>query len=64
MTERDEPLGPDGIEVPEADALEQRADAVEQGEDTDPADHGTVEADPADVAEQSRAVGVEDDEYR
>ncbi|MEO7980516.1 MAG: hypothetical protein ABI807_06450 [Sporichthyaceae bacterium] len=64
MTERDEPLGPDDIKVPEADTVEQRADAVDRDEDTDPADHGTAEADPADVAELSRAVGVEDDEYR
>ena len=45
----DEEGGPDELEEPGDDALE----AVELGE-----------ADPADVAEQSRTVGVDDDDYR
>jgi hypothetical protein len=69
VTERDErePSGPalDGdVEVPEEDALEQRADAVEQAADGDPADRQSAEADEGDLAEQSRAVDVDDDEYR
>ncbi len=67
MTERDErsPAGLDGdAEVPEEDALEQRTDAVERAEDADPADRDSAEADEGDLAEQSRAVDVDDDEYR
>jgi len=45
----DEDGGPDELEAPGEDALE----AVERGE-----------ADPADVAEQSRAVGADEDDYR
>jgi hypothetical protein len=45
----DEDGGPDQLEELEEDALE----AVELGE-----------ADPADVAEQSRAVGGDEDDYR
>ena len=66
MTERDEPIGPDA-EVPEADALEQRtaaADPLDDPDDTVPADRDTLEADDADLAEQSRAVDVDEDEYR
>jgi len=69
VTERDErqPSGPDldgDLEVPEEDALEQRADAVEHAADADPADRRSTEADEGDLAEQSRAVDVDDDEYR
>ena len=68
MTERDErtdAVDLDGdVEVPEEDAIEQRRDAVEHAQDTDPAEHGSAEADEADLAEQSRAVDVDDDEYR
>jgi len=64
VTERDERTAPDlDVEVPEADAIEQRTDAVEHAEDADPADHDSGEADEGDLAEQSRAVDV-DDEYR
>ena len=45
----DEAGGPDELEEPGDDALE----AVERGE-----------ADPADVAEQSRDVGADEDDYR
>ncbi|MEE2815756.1 MAG: hypothetical protein VYC96_08800 [Actinomycetota bacterium] len=53
-------------EIPEADALEQGRDAVEQPEDpertiTEPLPEG-VEADPADVIEQSIDVPVDDDD--
>jgi hypothetical protein len=51
-------------EVPAEDALEQGTDAVEQPADAEPADRDAAEADEADLAEQSRAVGVDDDEYR
>jgi hypothetical protein len=65
MTERDQQGTIDDPEVPEEDALEQRLDAVaeEDGEQPDP-EALAVEADPADVAEQSRSVDVDDDEYR
>jgi hypothetical protein len=68
----------DDPEVPEEDALEQQADATgdagaddaggsdeleEPGDDAlEAVERG--EADPADVAEQSRSVGTDDDEYR
>ena len=68
MTERDERADQtelDGdVEVPEEDALEQRTDAVEHAADSDPRERDSAEADEADVAEQSRAVDVDDDEYR
>jgi hypothetical protein len=67
MTERDQEGTMDDPEVPEEDALEQRLDAVadedEDGDEPDP-EALAVEADPADVAEQSRSVGLDDDEYR
>ena len=65
MTERDQQGTIDDPEVPEDDALEQRLDVVadEDGDEPDP-DEQPVEADPADVAEQSRRVDLDDDEYR
>jgi hypothetical protein len=65
MTERDQQGTIDDPEVPEEDALEQRVDAVadEGGDEPDP-EALAGEADPADVAEQSRSVAVDDDEYR
>ena len=68
----------DDPEVPEEDALEQRADATGvAGADEDggpdeleePGDDALEavelgEVDPADVAEQSRAVGGDEDDYR
>jgi hypothetical protein len=66
VTERDERTEPvlDGdVEVPAEDAIEQRTDAVEHAVDTDPSDRDSAEADEGDLAEQSRAVDV-DDEYR
>ena len=68
----------DDLEVPEEDALEQRADAAEVagtdeagaldeleepgGDSLEAVERG--EADAADVAEQSRTVGVDEDDYR
>jgi hypothetical protein len=65
MTERDQQGTIDDPEVPEEDALEQRQDAVadENGDEPDP-EALDVEADPADVAEQSRSVDLDDEEYR
>ena len=66
MTERDQQGTIDDPEVPEEDALEQRVDAVRPtsgGDEPDP-EALAGEADPADVAEQSRSVAVDDDEYR
>lgn len=53
-------------DVPEADALDQRRDAVEQPRDpesttTEPVPDG-IEADPADVIEQSIDVPADDDD--
>jgi hypothetical protein len=62
MTESDERASEDP-EVPEADALEQRTPVVEAEHDEIPAEP-ELEADPADVAEQSRSVDLADDEYR
>ena len=64
MTESDErPPGNEDPEVPEADALDQRTPVVEAEDDEIPAEPA-LEADPADVAEQSRSVDLTDDEYR
>ena len=64
MTESDErPTASEDTEVPEADALEQRALVVEAEDDVVPYEP-ELEADPADVAEQSRSVDLTDDEYR
>jgi hypothetical protein len=65
MTERDQEGTMDDPEVPEEDALEQRLDAVADEDEDEPDPEAlAVEADPADVAEQSRSVGPDDDEYR
>ena len=64
MTESDErPTASEDPEVPEADALEQRAPVLEAEDDVVPYEP-ELEADPADVAEQSRSVDLTDDEYR
>lgn len=52
-----------GDETPEADAAEQRAEA-QGGEGSPAADGAPYGADPADVAEQARAVEVDEDDYR
>ena len=52
------------IEAPEADAVEQHQLARSSGEDRWP-EHVPLDANPADVAEQERAVDTGDDEeYR
>jgi hypothetical protein len=58
---RDEPDGPD-LETPEADAVEQRREVVEDEPDQPP--QVPLEVDPADAAEQSRTVGYDEDDYR
>ena len=54
------------LETPEADAAEQRADVL-QGDDepltSRPPKEG-IEADNADVAEQRRAAGLDEEDYR
>ncbi|WP_328468955.1 hypothetical protein [Streptomyces sp. NBC_00448] len=55
-----------GLEEPEADTAEQRAELLQQRDDritARPADQAT-EADPADVAEQHRTVAHDEDDYR
>jgi hypothetical protein len=54
MTERD-------LEAPEADLTEALITAYGDGID---ASDGPLEVDPADRADQQRAVAVDDDEYR
>ncbi|WP_165990223.1 hypothetical protein [Streptomyces sp. YIM 98790] len=52
-----------GLETPEADAAEQRAE-LRAGED-EPLPPGSGEANPADLAEQARVVAEDEDEdYR
>jgi hypothetical protein len=52
-------------ETPEADLLEQQADATAAGQVPDGDPVVPLEADPADAAEQSRDLGLDDDEdYR
>jgi hypothetical protein len=61
LTERD-------TETPEEDAAEQQMEAVDPSEDEalgdEELDETPLEADPADAAEQKRAVSLGDDEYR
>jgi hypothetical protein len=65
MTERDQQGTIDDPEVPEEDALEQRLDAGADDDRDDPDPEALEgEADPADVAEQSRSVDPGDEEYR
>ncbi|AXK31559.1 hypothetical protein DVA86_01755 [Streptomyces armeniacus] len=51
------------FEAPEEDAAEQHAELLQQ-RDVPITDRGPDEADPADAAEQSRVVEVNEDEYR
>lgn len=54
------------LETPEADAAEQRAEVARPGDEPasprPPEDE--TEADPADVADQDRAVGGDEEDYR
>jgi hypothetical protein len=50
------------IEAPEADAAEQHTDLLQQRDV--PVTGRTDEADPADAAEQSRVVELDEDDYR
>jgi hypothetical protein len=51
------------LEAPEGDAAEQLAETTPEPTYSPP-DDPALEADPADVAEQSTEVGVDDDDYR
>jgi hypothetical protein len=52
------------IEAPEADVAEQHTAAVpDEPRDTAP-EEVPLDADPADVSEQTREVGYDDDDYR
>lgn len=66
MTERQTRPGSDdlGVDVPEADALEQQRPAADTGEADDEVVEVPTEVDPADRLEQARAVGEDDDERR
>ncbi len=52
----------DTVEVDEADAVEQRAEIVPEGDD--PIAEIPLDVDPADAVEQRRAVEGDDDDYR
>ncbi len=54
----------DDIEAPEADAAEQRVEAVRSGGADTSSSAATAEANPADVAEQAREVELDEDDYR
>jgi hypothetical protein len=53
---------PVSVEAPEADAVEQRAEVVPEDDDT--VAEIPLDVDPADVVEQHRTVGGDDDDYR
>ncbi|WP_210158891.1 hypothetical protein [Microbispora oryzae] len=63
MDPLDDVAGEISIEAPEADAVEQHQQ-VEVPEDNHWPEHVPLEADPADVAEQERTVGGDDEDYR
>jgi hypothetical protein len=58
---REDPAGPD-LETPEADAVEQQQDVVDTPADEPP--QVPYDVNPADAAEQGRAVGYDEDDYR
>lgn len=51
-------------DVPEADALEQQDVVGDEELDDELPDEPPLDADPADVSEQRRAVPLSEDEYR
>jgi hypothetical protein len=56
-----------GLERPVADSVEQSRDVIAEG--AEPDDYGRprevpLEADEADAAEQERALGLDEDDYR
>jgi hypothetical protein len=56
-----------GLEQPEDDTLEQDQDVVPNGAELDQSNlphEVPLEADEADAAEQERALGVDEDDYR
>jgi len=55
-----------GLETPEADAVEQRVELVEEEDEptTEVASDQEEEADPADAADQRRVVAIHEDDYR
>ncbi|MGW2279891.1 hypothetical protein [Streptomyces sp. NPDC001770] len=54
---------PPGLEAPDADAAEQRTE-VRQEDDDPLTEAGDEEADAADVAEQTKVVVEDEDDYR
>jgi hypothetical protein len=52
----------DDLEAPEADAVEQSAEVVPDGDE--PVADIPLDVDPADAIEQRRVVGGDDDDYR
>ena len=56
-----------GLERPVADSVEQDQDAIPGAEELDESDERhevPLEADEADAAEQDRALGLDEDDYR
>ena len=59
-----DPTPTEDVEAPEADAAEQHTDVVpDEPKDRLP-DDVPMDANPADVSEQEREVGFDEDEYR
>jgi pyruvate/2-oxoglutarate dehydrogenase complex dihydrolipoamide dehydrogenase (E3) component len=58
------PLSELGLETPEEDAVEQHRDLVSDEAVTVPRRDAPFDVDEADAAEQARAVGFDDDDYR
>jgi len=62
--EVDRDQGEPSVETPLEDAAEQSRDAVGEYSDAGPAQRLPDDVDPADLAEQSREVPHDEDEYR
>ncbi len=53
-----------GLEAPDADAAEQEREIIPEPTDSDQRYETPLEADPGDTAEQTRALDLDEDEYR
>ena len=55
---------PTDMEAPDADVAEQHTDVSPDEPPDEGEPNGPLDADPADVSEQKREVGYDEDEYR